>query len=83
MITLVEDLLLETGEVVHDERLLSGIHEVDAVGCGDQPEAANGKQVTEFVSHYLKLYLIQMEPMQSLFIPSARIYQNRRLAKKS
>ena len=63
MVTLMEDLLLEAGEVVHDQCLLSWVHEVDAVGSGDEAEAAYGEQVTEFVSHYLKLYLIQMEPM--------------------
>lgn len=32
MITLMEHLFLETGEVVHDESLLSGVNQIDAVG---------------------------------------------------
>lgn len=75
MVTLMEHLLLETREVVHDQRLLSRIDQVDAVGNGEEAEASESEQLTELVSHDLKLYLIQMEHKQALFIPSARIHQ--------
>lgn len=75
MVTLMEHLLLETSEVVHDQRLLSGIDQVDAVGKGEEAEASECEQLTEFVSHDLKLYLIQMEHKQALFIPSAQVHQ--------
>lgn len=51
VVSLVEDLLLQTSKVVHDEGLLSGVDEIDAVGCGDKPEAAQGEQLTQSACH--------------------------------
>lgn len=51
MVTLVEDLLLQSSEIVHDEGLLSGVDEIDAVGCGDKAEAAEGEQLTQSACH--------------------------------
>lgn len=75
MVALVEHLLLEAGEVVHDERLLAGVDEVDAVGHREEAEAAEGQQLTELVSHDLNLYLIQINTEGMIIIPSARLYQ--------
>ena len=54
MVTLMEYLLLEPGEVVHDEGLLSRIDQVDAVGYGQESDAAQSEELTELVSHNLK-----------------------------
>ena len=51
----MEDLLLESGEVVHDEGLLSGVDEVDAVGGSEQSEAAQRQQLAELVRHYRRI----------------------------
>jgi hypothetical protein len=55
MISLVEDLLLQAGEIVHDEGLLSGVDEVETVGSGEESEAADSEQLTELVRHYRKI----------------------------
>jgi hypothetical protein len=47
----MEDALLEAGEVVHNEGLLSGVDQVEAVGGGDQSEAGEGEKLAELVRH--------------------------------
>ena len=55
VIALVEDLLLQSSEVVHDKGLLPRIDKVDAVGCSEQSNAAKCQQLTQFVRHQLYL----------------------------
>jgi hypothetical protein len=56
----VEDVLLQASEVVHDERLLPRIDEVETVGGSDQSEAGQGEQLAEPIRHPQDYILIQM-----------------------
>jgi hypothetical protein len=51
MVALMEDLFLEACEVVHDEGLLSGVNQEDAVGSSDETDTAECQQLTELVRH--------------------------------
>jgi hypothetical protein len=55
VIALVEDALLKAGKVVHDEGLLSGVDQIEAVGSGQQCEAAQRQQLAELVRHYRRI----------------------------